>query len=226
MAIQRASGIADFGGTQGWGPMPTIDRNEPVFPEPWEGRAFALGLLSMRLSGTNLDSFRHAMNRLDKDAYLEGGCYGRYVQGAENLLLDSNIIAPGSVEARAVNLSGGSADEPAAPEPQKPDYAPTAGGSIRAIEAAPRFTVGQKVRTKVQEAAGHTRLQHYIQGHVGTVAIVEPPQVLPDTHAHFLAENAQWVYTVAFDSRELFGPDAEIFTLNTDCYEDYLGDAS
>jgi len=225
-AIQPASGIADMGGTDGWGRAPVPDPAEPVFKEPWEARAFALSLLSMRLSGTNLDAFRHSMNRLDRAHYIDDGYYGRWLYGAENLLMDSSIIAPGTVEARAVNMSGGSAEEPPAPEPHKPDYAPTAGGSIRQVEQQPRYAVGQRVRAKVQSAPGHTRLQHYTQGHVGTVAIIEPAQVLPDTHAHFIAENAQWVYTVSFDSHELFGPGAESFQLNTDLYEDYLEDAS
>ena len=225
-AIQAASGIADMGGVDGWGRAPRPDPADPVFKEPWEGRAFALSLLSMRLSGTNLDAFRHAMNRLDRDHYIDDGYYGRWLYGAENLLTDSQIIAPGTVEARAVNLSGGTAEEPSAPVPNKPAYAPTAAGSIRTLDRAPRFAVGQRVRAKIQSAPGHTRLQAYTQGHVGTVSIVEPPQVLPDSHAHFIAENAQWVYTVRFDSHELFGPDAETFTLNTDMYEDYLEDAS
>jgi nitrile hydratase len=224
--IEPASGIADMGGTDGWGRAPTIDPDEKVFEEPWEARAFAMALLSMRISGTNLDAFRHSMNRLDRARYLDDGYYGRWLYGAENLLMDSQIIAPGAVEARAVNLSGGHVDEPPALEPAKPDYAPTAGGSLRTIDAEPRFAVGQSVRAKVQQAPGHTRLQHYTQGHVGTVSIIEPAQVLPDTHAHFIAENAQWVYTVSFDSHELFGAESERFTLNTDLYEDYLEDAS
>ncbi len=224
--IQPASGVADMGGSDGWGRAPVPDPDERVFEEQWEARAFAMALLSMRLSGTNLDAFRHSMNRLDRAHYIDDGYYGRWLYGAENLLMDSNIIAPGTVEARAVNISGGHAEEPPAPEPAKPDYAPTAAGSLRAVDAAPAFSVGQRVRAKVQDAPGHTRLQRYTQGHVGTVAIVEPPQVLPDTHAHFLGENAQWVYTVSFDSRELFGSDAESFTLHTDLYEDYLEDAS
>ena len=224
--IHAASGVADLGGADGWGTAPVLDPNEPVFKEEWEGRAFAMSLLSMRLSGANLDAFRHAMNRLDSERYFDDGYYGRWLYGAENLLMDSDIIAPGTVEARATNMTGGHAEEPAAPEPHKPDYAPTAAGSIRVIDAPQRFRVGQRVRAKVMHAPGHTRLQKYTQGHVGTVAIVEPAQVLPDTHAHFIAENAQWVYTVRFDSRELFGPSAEQFTLNTDLYEDYMEDAS
>jgi nitrile hydratase len=224
--IHAASGVADLGGADGWGTAPVLDPNEPVFKEEWEGRAFAMSLLSMRLAGANLDAFRHAMNRLDSERYFDDGYYGRWLYGAENLLMDSDIIAPGTVEARATNMTGGHAEEPAAPEPHKPDYAPTAAGSIRVIDAPQRFRVGQRVRAKIMHAPGHTRLQKYTQGHIGTVAIVEPAQVLPDTHAHFIAENAQWVYTVRFDSRELFGPSAEQFTLNTDLYEDYMEDAS
>jgi nitrile hydratase len=211
-----------MGGTDGWGRAPVPSRDEPVFEERWEGRAFAIALLSMRLSGTNLDAFRHAMNRLDRADYLDDGYYGRWLHGAENLLVDSAILAPGTVQARAANLAGGRVDEPAAPEPRKPNYAPTAAGSLRTVDAAPAFEVGQRVRAATFEPAGSTRLPRYVMGHAGTVVIVEPAQVLPDTHAHFQGENAQWVYTVRFDSRELFGPDAERFDLNIDLYEDYL----
>jgi nitrile hydratase subunit beta len=227
--VKPASGVHDLGGEPGWGPAPVPDPDEPVFPHRWEARAFAIALLSMRMSGTNLDAFRHAQSRLDREHYFEDGYYGRWLYGAENLLYDSSIIAPGTVEARAANLAdrqaGGSGDvavEPPPPEPSKPDYAPTAAGSIRAVDAAPAFEVGQRVRARSTEPSGHTRLPRYVMGHEGTVVIAEPAQVLPDSHAHFQGEQAQWVYTVRFDSHELFGPDAERFDLNIDLYEDYL----
>ena len=46
--------------------------------------------------------------------------------------------------------------------------------------------------------------------------------LLPDTHAHFLGENPQHVYTVRFDSHELWGADAEPFALTVELYESYL----
>ncbi|MGJ5752357.1 nitrile hydratase beta subunit [Streptomyces puniciscabiei] len=46
--------------------------------------------------------------------------------------------------------------------------------------------------------------------------------MLPDTNAHFLGENPQHVHTVRFDSRELWGADAERFALTVDMYESYL----
>jgi Nitrile hydratase beta subunit len=33
-----------MGGTSGWGPTHPPDRDEPVFAEPWQGRAFSLAL--------------------------------------------------------------------------------------------------------------------------------------------------------------------------------------
>ncbi|WP_214324996.1 nitrile hydratase subunit beta [Nonomuraea sediminis] len=223
--MTKASGIHDMGGTRGWGPAPVPEAGEPVFAQRWQARAFALALLSIRLSGTNLDAFRHAMNRLDRQDYLDDGYYGRWLHGAENLLHDSSIIAPGTAEARAANLSGGSVAEPEPPVPDKPDYAPTAAGSLRAVPSPPRFAVGAAVRAKTFDPPGHTRLPRYVMGHAGTVTIIQPAQVLPDTNAHFQGENAQWVYAVRFESAELFGPDAEPFTLTIDLYEDYLEEA-
>jgi nitrile hydratase len=221
--VHPATGVHDLGGIDGWGPAPAPKPDEPVFGAQWEARAFALALLSMRLSGTNLDAFRHAMNRLDRADYFDDGYYGRWLHGAENLLYDSAIIAPGTVEARAARLAGSSEVEvPAAPTPSKPDYAPTAGGSLRTVGDPQRFSVGDSVRARDVEPTGHTRLPRYVRGRVGTITMIQPAQVLPDSHAHFQAENAQWVYTVRFPSRTLFGADAEEFDLNIDLYESYL----
>ena len=54
---------------------------------------------------------------------------------------------------------------------------------------------------------------------------MQPAHLLPDTNAHFLGENPQHVYNVAFDSPELWGADSEPFTLDIDLYESYLEDA-
>jgi nitrile hydratase subunit beta len=220
--VEPASGIHDIGGTEGWGGVLVPDRDEAVFGEPWEARAFAIALLSMRVSGTNLNAFRHAMDRLGREDYLDDGYYGRWLHGAENLLYDSSIIAPGTVEARAANLSGQSVEEPPAPQPDRPDYKPAAAGSIRTVDTPQRFGKDQRVRARRMDPPGHTRLPRYVMGHEGVVVAVEPAHVLPDTHAHFQGENAQWVYRVRFDSAELFGAGAERFALNIDLYEDYL----
>jgi hypothetical protein len=94
-------GIHDMGGTQGWGDL-HFDPDEPAFAAPWQGRAFAMCLLSMnRLTGRNLDAMRHALERLRPIQYLENGYYGRWLLMAETLLTDSGVLAVGAVDARA-----------------------------------------------------------------------------------------------------------------------------
>jgi nitrile hydratase len=217
--------IADMGGMQGLGSV-VVEKDEPVFHEDWERRAFAMALLAMRVSGTNLDSFRHALARQHPLDYLSDGYYGRWLNMAENLLTDSSIIAPGAVEARARRMRGEDVEEPPAPDPNKPDYKPTAAGSVRKIDDPPKFSVGDRVRARDLHPLGHTRLPRYVRGRTGVVRIVQPAMVLPDTNAHFLGENAQHVYNVVFDSHDLWGPDAETFVLGIDLYESYLEAAS
>lgn len=216
-------GIADMGGTDGWGPASPPRPDEPVFAERWQSRAFALTLLSMgRISGQNLDAFRHALERLDRSRYLDDGYYGRWLNATELMLTDSAILAPGAIDARARNLAGDSVPEPPVPEPNKPDYAPTGPGSLRQVDEEPAFQVGQRVRAGDQPSPGHTRLPAYVRGHTGVVQLLQPASLLPDTHAHFQGENPQHVYTVGFDSRELWGADAEPFTLTIELFESYL----
>ncbi len=221
----RVDGIHDMGGTQGWGRV-AIEPDEPVFHEPWESKAFAFGALSARLSGTNLDAMRHAIDRHHPYDYLVDGYYGRWLGCVETMLVDSGVLAPGAVVARARKLRGEDVAEPADPTPNKPDYQPTAAGSLRSIDQPARFAVGDPVRTHRHGNAGHSRLPRYVRDTVGTVAAIQPSQILPDTHAHCIAENAQHVYAVRFSSIDLWGPDAEVFTLTIDMYDDYLEPAS
>ncbi|MEU9451836.1 nitrile hydratase subunit beta [Streptomyces sp. NPDC048277] len=219
-------GIADLGGTPGWGSMHPPRRDEPVFKEPWESRAFALAILSNRVSGGNLDSFRHALERLDRTHYFDDGYFGRWLNAGELRLIDSAVLAPGAIDARARNLRGEHVAEPPVPEPDLPEYSMTAEGTLRSLGTAPVFSVGERVRAKDMPVPGHTRLPRYVRGRAGMVDIVQPAGVLPDTNAHFLGENPQYVYSVRFDSHDLWGADAESFELTVELFESYLEAAS
>ncbi|MFC7642379.1 SH3-like domain-containing protein [Streptosporangium lutulentum] len=69
---------------------------------------------------------------------------------------------------------------------------------------------------------GHTRLPGYVRGHAGVVDLIQPAAVLPDTNAHFQGENPQYVYSVRFDSRELWGAGTDPFAVTADLFESYL----
>jgi nitrile hydratase subunit beta len=216
------NGIHDMGGMQGFGTV-GYDPHDPLFHENWERRAFALALLSMnRLSGANLDAMRHALERLHPIEYLKDGYYGRWLKLSETLLTDSGVIAAGAVEARARRLQGEDVADPPEPTLNKPDYAATGPGSLRQVDDPPAFKVGQRVRARDIHPKGHTRLPRYVRGRTGTVERVQPAALLPDTNAHFLGENSQHVYGVAFDSTELWGEEAERFLLHIDLFESYL----
>ena len=214
-----------MGGKQGWGTV-EIDPEEPVFREPWQARAFAMGAMSMGLSGTNLDAFRHALERLHPLEYLNDGYYGRWMKCAELLLVDSGVIAPGAVDARARQLAGQDVPDPEPVEENKPQYERGGGGSLREIDAAPAFEVGQRVTTPSVGKRGHTRLPAYVRGRTGVVIAHRPSAVLPDATAHFTGEEPQHVYTVEYDSTVLWGRDAEPASVRIDLFESYLEDAS
>lgn len=214
--------LADMGGSPGWGPV-RVPTDEPPFAERWEGRSFALTLLTMnRVSGRNLDAFRYALQRLHPVAYLIDGYYGRWLNAAELMLTDSSVLAPGAVDARARRLAGEEVEEPEFPEPDRPDYAPTAPGSLREVDRPPAFAPGDPVITKDMRPGGPSRLPGYLRRRRGTITAIRPGHLLPDTHAVFQGENPQYVYTVGFGSTELWGDDAEPFTLHADMFESYL----
>ena len=56
----------------------------------------------------------------------------------------------------------------------------------------------------------------------GTDPVIQPAALLPDTHAVFQGENPQHVYSVRFESHELWGTDAEPFALTIEMFESYL----
>ncbi|HTK64476.1 MAG TPA: SH3-like domain-containing protein [Pseudonocardia sp.] len=213
----------DLGGTPGWGSLHAPDPHEPVFAQPWYGRTFAMTVLTIGgISGRNLDNFRYTLASLSHDAYHGDGYYGRWLRAAEAMLVDSAILAPGAVEARARVLRGEATSEPEVPEPAKPDYTPAGPGSLRTIDAPPAFALGQRVRALAAKPADASRLPAYVRGHTGTVDALQPASVLPDTNAVFEGENPQHVYSVRFGSRELWGADAEDFDLTIELFESYL----
>jgi nitrile hydratase subunit beta len=214
-------GIHDMGGQYGWGSV-AIDPVEQVFASDWEARAFAMGAMSAGLAGANLDAFRHALERLHPLDYLGDGYYGRWLASAELLLVDSGVVAPGAVEARARRMSGEDVAEPAEVELNKPQYERGGGGSLRTIDRPSAFSVGDSVLARDLHRAGHHRMPAYVRRRTGVVTAIRPAAVLPDSTAHFIGEDPQHVYTVSFSATELWGDAAEPSTLNIDLFESYL----
>jgi len=202
--------------------------DEPVFHAAWEGRVLAMANLLRGEGLTNVDAFRHAIERMGPAEYLATGYYGRWMAALERLLVEAGVLAPGEIDARLRGgPSGNEAAAKKAPAPHAPRGAQTSRGAeagvIRTVGNSPRFALGQAVRARNIHPEGHTRLPRYARGRRGVVDQVHPACVFPDTHAHGLGENPQFVYSVRFAACELWGEDAEPdASVRLDLFEDYL----
>jgi nitrile hydratase subunit beta len=219
------NGAHDMGGAHGFGPVEP-EPDEPVFHADWEGRAFALTLAMGATGEWNLDASRFAREDREPADYLGRTYYEIWLGGLERQLTDRGLVAPEEVEAERPL-------EPARPVKRTlaaPDVAKTLGRGGPTRRDPPRaaaFEAGDHVRARNIHPAGHTRLPRYVRGRAGTVELVHGCHVFPDAHARGDGEDPQWLYTVRFDGRELFGPDADpASAVSVDAFEPYLEPAS
>jgi nitrile hydratase beta subunit len=212
--------VHDMGGMDGFGKVePEI--NEPPFHQKWEGRVLAMQRAMGYAGAWNIDMSRAAQEMLPPDVYLTVSYYKRWALGMERNLLKQDL-------ADANELADGHARVPAKPLKRKLSAdkvadSLTRGAFGREPPAAARFKPGDRVRARNIHPATHTRLPRYVRGHVGTVERVHGCHVFPDTAAIGRGENPQWLYTVVFDSRELWGGDADpTIKVSVDAFEPYL----
>ena len=218
-------GIHDLGGKEGFGSV-VREADEPVFHERWEARVCGMTLLGGGGSARNVDHFRHSIERIDPIAYLTHGYYGRWLGGLEIRIVEAGILDTAQITRRAMELGATGGDLVAArpsPEPDRIDYRAQEEGNRRSISAAPRFEVGDRVRTRVCGVHGHTRLPAYARSRVGTVVTWHEGWVFPDSNAHGHGENPQHLYSVAFEGAELWGAESERgVVVHLDLFEPYL----
>jgi nitrile hydratase len=93
----------------------------------------------------------------------------------------------------------------------------------RPAQGPARFEPGDRVRTKNIHPVTHTRLPRYARGRVGIVERVHGTHVFPDSVTTGKGEDPQWLYTVRFDARELWGTDADPnLRVSIEAFEPYL----
>jgi nitrile hydratase len=125
-------------------------------------------------------------------------------------------------------LAAGRASGPAKPLKRKMTAddigaALTRGKYGRPATAPARFKIGDRVRTLNINPATHTRLPRYARGRTGVIERIQGCHVFPDSVAIDKGENPQWLYTVLFDGRELWGPQCEpSLKVSIEAFEPYL----
>jgi nitrile hydratase len=87
----------------------------------------------------------------------------------------------------------------------------------------PVFTIGDAVRTRVMNPAGHTRLPVYLRGRRGRIEHVLGTLPFPDRRAEGAVDATEVAYTVRFAGSDVWGPDAEPeASICADLFESYL----
>ena len=214
------NGAHDLGGMMGFGPL-APERDEPVFHSHWESRACAVTIAAGACGLWSLDESRSVRENLAPAQYLAKTYYDVWITALEKLAVAHGLVS-------AEELAAG---RPLVPPRAAPKVTPRriaeaiARGSPydRPPSAAAAFAVGDRVRARMMNPPGHTRLPRFARGRVGEVAALRGAFVFPDTNAHAQGENPQWLYTIRFTARELWGDDADPrSTVTIDAFEPYL----
>jgi len=214
------NGVHDMGGMHGFGKVEP-EANEPPFHASWEGRVLAMQR-AMGFTGTwNIDMSRAAQERLPANVYLSVSYYHRWALGMER-----NAVAAGLIDAD--ELAAGHALRPGKPVKRvmsKGDMSWVAarGSYGRPTDTRPRFKPGDRVRAKNINPTHHTRLPRYARGRSGIVEAIRGCHVFPDSVTTGGGENPQWLYTVVFEGRELWGEQSDpTLKVSVEAFEPYL----
>jgi len=90
-------------------------------------------------------------------------------------------------------------------------------------EVKARFKVGDRVRVTKDITYCHTRVPGYLRGREGTVVTHYGNYIFADTRAHGKGECPQPLYSVHFDSSDVWGRGKEENTsIRIDMYDSYL----
>jgi nitrile hydratase beta subunit len=213
-------GVHDMGGMHGFGKVEP-EANEPVFHAEWEARCLALNRAMGVIGAWTIDEGRAGIEMLPPDVYLARSYYGKWALRLQNMVIERGL-------AGADEIAAGRATRPAKPMKRKLTVADvprtlTRGSFTRPAPSPAHFKVGDRVRTRNIHPATHTRLPRYARGHAGVIEAIRGCHVFPDSVAIGAGEKPQWLYTVLFDGRELWGETADpTLKVSVEAFEPYL----
>jgi nitrile hydratase len=211
--------IHDMGGMHGFGHV-TSEPDEPPFHEKWEGRVLAMQRAMGFIGLWTIDGGRASLETLPPLEYLGSSYYRRWFLGLERRVVGHGLVGEDEIAAGHSlrpgirlnhKLSVSDAEHPLAVNFERPAPKPA------------RFKEGDQVRAKNINPTTHTRLPRYARGKTGSVEAVRGCHVFPDSAALGAGDNPQWLYTVVFTARELWGEDADpSIKVSIEAFEPYL----
>lgn len=223
------NGPHDMGGMQCYGPVQP-EADEPPFHAEWERRVLAYTLAVGALGQWNIDQSRSSRESLPPVTYLTSSYYEIWRRALEAYLLLRGMVTED--ELRTGRAQAPRADVPAAVPWQRLESGFESGTPYNRPEVSTaRFSAGDRVRTKMINPAGHTRLPRYVRNQVGTIERVHGSFVYPDRNAATLTgdidKTPEWLYTVVFDGKDVWGADTrDDIKVSVDAWEPYLEPAA
>lgn len=215
------NGVHDMGGMDGFGQV-APEPDEVPFHSDWEARSLALNRVMGSAGEWNIDVGRYWIETLPPAIYLSSSYYRKWFLRLERLCLARGLVSE-------AELASGRSSGPGRPLKRPPLSGAQAGASLirgnydQPPRAAALFEVGQTVRARNIHPRSHTRLPRFARGHLGTIERIQGCHTYPDAMVEKGVEQGEWLYTVVFDGRELWGPDAEVGTaISIEAFEPYL----
>lgn len=217
------NGPHDVGGMQSFGPVdPGADKQ--AFHHEWERRVLALTLAMGATGQWNIDQSRSARESIGPARYLASSYYEIWLAGLLRLLVQHGLAS--ADELRSGRPAGGNAPAVKVLRADQVDVAMARGSPADRPALHPAaFAVGDRVRALNRHPQGHTRLPRYARGKIGRIAIVHGTHLFADVQAGGNGRAVEWLYSVAFDAHELWGPDTTADAVHVDCWEPYLESA-
>lgn len=214
------NGVHDMGGMHGFGNV-VPDPDDHPFHAMWEARVLAMQRAIRAARAWNIDMSRDAIERLPPHRYLAASYYERWL-----MAMETNVVEKGLVDADELEV--GRALRPGKRVPHVMALSDLGNSFTRGSFSRPptheaRFKPGDHVRTRNINPPTHTRLPRYARDREGLVEAVRGCHVFPDAVTTGRGEDPQWLYTVVFDGRELWGADADpTITVSIEAFEPYL----
>ena len=199
------NGIHDMGGMQGLGPI-QVEKNEPVFHAPWEGRVIAMRRATAATGKITLN-LREAIESIPAVDYLRMSYYERWLAAVIEQLVSSGLVTRAEI-ASGKPAKGSVKGTPALTPAEAAKLSFRVAGAMLKVDVTPRFQPGQHVRARNLNPLGHTRLPRYARGRAGVIEQDRGVQAFPDTHLSAPVPKEQHVYAVRFAARELWGEQA------------------
>jgi nitrile hydratase subunit beta len=217
-------GIHDLGGKLGFGHIVVSGDEEPPFHAPWEERMWGISLTYSRPTNWTSPKFRYTRELETPVRYLERPYLDQWYKAHACMLLGSELLT-------LDELAAGESDG----KPVLNLRTPMSVQDVQRIKhktstkiqhdvSAPRYLVGDSVRTSLASKPDHTRLPAYARGHCGVISAYHGGHPLDDAAARG-ESSIEPLYTVMFEAGELFpeqinSPDR----VHLELWESYLRD--